>query len=71
MTDLIETAPKMELAIHDMEHLVEALRASHAIDSPLCQRRAQREAAHTSLQGIRMKLSIDRCGKRDGFEGLT
>ena len=52
MTDLIETAPKMELAIQDIEHLVEELRASHAIYSPLVQRREQREAAHTSLQGL-------------------
>jgi hypothetical protein len=27
MTDLIETAPKMELAIQDIAHLVEELRA--------------------------------------------
>jgi SRSO17 transposase len=52
MTDLIETAPKMELAIQDIEHLVEELRASHAIYSPLFQRREQREAAHTYLQGL-------------------
>lgn len=52
MTALIETAPKMDLAIHDMEHVVEELRASHAIDSPRLPRRAQREAAHTSLQGV-------------------
>ncbi len=52
MTDLIETAPKMELAIQDIEHLVEELRAYHAIYSPLFQRREQREAAHTYLQGL-------------------
>jgi len=52
MTDLIETAPKMDLAIHDIEHLAEELRASHAIYSPLFQRREQRDAAHTSLQGL-------------------
>ena len=52
MTDLIETAPKMELAIQDIEHLVEELRASHAIYRPLFQRREQREAAHTYLQGL-------------------
>src|SRR3989454_3560402 len=52
MTALIETAPKMDLAIHDMEHLVEELRAYHAIYSPLLQRREQREAAHSSLQGL-------------------
>src|SRR3989442_14577893 len=52
MMDLIETTPKMDLAIHDIEHLVEELRAYHAIYSPLFQRREQREAAHTSLQGL-------------------
>src|SRR5467141_469882 len=52
MTTLIETAPKMDLAIQDIEHLVEELRAYHAIYSPLFQRREQREAAHTSLQGL-------------------
>ena len=51
MTTLIETAPKMDLAIQDIESLGEELRAYHAIDSPLFQRRAQREAAHTSLKG--------------------
>ena len=52
MTALIETAPKMDLAIHDIEHLVEELHAYHAIYSPLFQRREQREAAHTYLQGL-------------------
>src|ERR1700675_2350438 len=52
MMDLIETTPKMDLAIQDIEHLVEELRAYHAIYSPLFQRREQREAAHTSLQGV-------------------
>src|SRR2546425_11812410 len=52
MTDLIETAPKMDLAIQDIAHLVEELRAYHAIYSPLLQRREQREAAHTSFQGL-------------------
>ena len=52
MTELIETAPKMDLAIEDMEHLVEELRAYHAIYSPLLQRREQRDAAHVYLQGL-------------------
>jgi len=56
MRDLIETAPKMELAIQDIEHLVEALRDYHAIYSPLFQRREQREAAHTYLQGLLAEL---------------
>ncbi len=52
MSDLIETAPRMNLLVQDIEHLVEELRAYHAIYSPLFQRREQREAAHTSLQGL-------------------
>src|SRR5256885_12448091 len=52
MMDLIETTPKMDLAIQDIAHLVEELRAYHAIYSPLFQRREPREAAHASLQGL-------------------
>ena len=52
MTDLIETAPRMDLSVQDIEFLVEELRAYHAIYSPLFQRREQRQAAHTSLQGL-------------------
>ena len=52
MTTLIETTPKMDLVMQDIAPLVEALRASHTIYSPLLQRREQREAAHTSLQGL-------------------
>src|SRR6266404_3825201 len=52
MSDLIETAPRMDLSVQDIEHLVEELRAYHAIYSPLFQRREQREAAHTYLQGL-------------------
>src|SRR5207244_12931415 len=52
MMDLIETTPKMDLAIQDIEYLVEELRAYHAIYSPLFQRREQREAAHAYLQGL-------------------
>jgi len=52
MMDLIETTPKMDLAIQDIAHLVEELHAYHAIYSPLFQRREQREAAHASLQGL-------------------
>src|SRR5712691_4313526 len=56
MIDLIETVPKMDVAIHDIEHLVEELRAYHALYSPLFQRREQREAAHTYLQGLLAEL---------------
>ena len=52
MSDLIETVPRMELSVQDIEHLVEELCAYHAIYSPLFQRREQREAASTSLQGL-------------------
>ena len=52
MTALIETTPKMDLAIQDIQDLVEELRAYHAIYSPLFQRREQRAAAHTYLQGL-------------------
>lgn len=52
MIAVITTAPKMDLAIEDIEHLVEELRAYHAIYGPLFQRREQREAAYTYLQGL-------------------
>src|SRR5712692_4773247 len=52
MTTLIETVPKMDLAIQDIAPLVEEWCAYHALSSPLFQRREQREAAHTSLQGV-------------------
>src|SRR5712691_6971467 len=56
LMDLIETTPKMELVIQDIKHLVEALRDYHALYSPLFQRREQREAAHTYLQGLLAEL---------------
>jgi SRSO17 transposase len=52
MTELIATTPKMDLAIEDMEHVVEELCAYHAIYSLLLQRREQRDAAHIYLQGL-------------------
>src|SRR3977135_2505306 len=52
MPTRIETVPQMDVAIQDMEHWVEELCTSHALSRPLCQRREQREAAHTSLQGV-------------------
>ena len=52
MVNLIETVPQMDLSIQDIELLVEELRAYHAIYSPLFQRREQRQAAHTYLQGL-------------------
>jgi SRSO17 transposase len=52
MTDVIESVPKMDSAIQDIEALVEDLRAYHAMYSPLWQRREQRDAAYTYLQGL-------------------
>jgi SRSO17 transposase len=52
MSDLIETAPQMNLSVQDIEHLVQELHAYHAMYSPLFQRREQREAAHAYLQGL-------------------
>jgi SRSO17 transposase len=52
MMDPIVTTPKMDLALQDIEPLVEELRAYHTLYSPLFQRREQREAAHASLQGL-------------------
>jgi hypothetical protein len=46
MTELIETAPKLDVASEEMAHVVAALRADHASDSPLLPRRAPRDAAH-------------------------
>src|SRR5256885_6521820 len=69
MMDLIETTPKMDLAIQDIAHLVEELRAYHAIYSPLFQRREPREAAHASLQGVLATLprkSIEPMGLAGG-----
>ena len=52
MPELIETAPKLDGAIAAIEPLVEEWRASHAISSSRLPRRAQRDAAHLSLQGL-------------------
>ena len=51
LTAVITTAPKRDVAIDDIEHWVEEWRAYHAIYGPLFQRREQREAADTDLQG--------------------
>jgi hypothetical protein len=52
MTDLIENASTMDLAIQDMVQLETKLRGYHSIYRPLWQRRAQRNTAHTSLSGL-------------------
>jgi len=56
MATLIDTVPKMALAIQDITHLVEALRDYHGLYSPLFQRREQRQAAYTYLQGLLSEL---------------
>ena len=56
MATLIDTAPKIDLAIQDITHLVAALRDYHGLYSPLFQRREQRQAAHTYLQGLLSEL---------------
>ena len=45
MREPIETAPVMELTAQDLDHLVEEVRDSHALDSPWFQRREPREWA--------------------------
>ena len=60
--DRIETAPQMEWAIQERAHGVEAWRDSHALSRPLVQRREQREAAHTALQGLRAAVPRTACG---------
>lgn len=54
MTALIETTPKMDLAIRDIEHMVEELRAYHAIYSPLLQ--------YSILRHIQIHLPVHRPG---------
>ena len=56
MTDLIETVPPIDVAIADIEQLVEALRDYHAVYRPLWQRREPRTLAPTSLQGLLSEL---------------
>ena len=56
MATLIDTVPKMDVAIQDITPLVEALRDYHGLYSPLFQRREQRQAAYTSLQGLLSEL---------------
>jgi SRSO17 transposase len=56
MSTPIETIPVMELPPRDLEHLVEELRAYHAIYSPLFQRYEQREWAQKYLRGLLLEL---------------
>jgi SRSO17 transposase len=48
----IETAPALELTPHDLDALIDALRAYHAIYSPLFQRREQREWSERDMHGL-------------------
>jgi SRSO17 transposase len=50
-----ETAPALALTPQVLDHLVEALRAYHAIYRPLFQRREQRESAQQYLHGLRLE----------------
>ena len=56
MTTSIETAPAMELTPQAIDHLVEELRAYHAIYRPLLQRREQRAGAAKYLHGLLLDL---------------
>jgi SRSO17 transposase len=56
MTTLIETSPTMELRPHDIDNLVDELRAYHALYSPLFQRREQREWASDYLHGLLLDI---------------
>ena len=56
MTTPIDTAPAMELTPQAIDHLVEELRAYHAIYSPLFQRREQRAGAAQYLHGLWLDL---------------
>ena len=54
--DPIETVPAMALAPQDITQLVEELREYHRIDSPLFQRREQREGAEKYLHGLLLDI---------------
>ena len=63
----------MDLAIQDIAHLVEELRAYHAIYSPLFQRREQRDAAHTLSPGVAgdVAAQVDRAHGAGGGRGRS
>jgi SRSO17 transposase len=54
--ETIETAPVMELRPQDIDTLVDALQDSHAIYSPLFQRREQRAWSADSLHGLLLEM---------------
>jgi len=55
MTPTMDTTAVMALPPRDREPLVAAVRASHARDSPLCQRREPQEQAANDRQGVRLE----------------
>ena len=52
----IETAPALNLTPHDLDTLIDELRAYHAIYSPLFQRREQREWSERYRHGLLLEL---------------
>ena len=52
----LETAPALELTPHDLDTLIDELRAYHAIYSPLFQRREQREWSERYRHGWLLEL---------------
>ena len=56
MIPAIETAPVMSLRPQDVESLVDALQAYHAIYSPLFQRREQRQWSADYLRGLLLDM---------------
>jgi hypothetical protein len=55
MTPTMDTTAVMALPPRDREALVAAVRAPHARDSTLCQRRESREQAVNDRQGVRLE----------------
>jgi len=56
MSQALDTVPALELTPQARAHLVEELRGSHALSSPLFQRRDQRAWAQQYLHGLRLDL---------------
>ncbi len=52
MTPMIATTPEMRLTLDDVDGLLDAVKAYHAVYSPLFQRREQRERSREYLYGL-------------------
>jgi len=52
MTQVIETAPRMDLTPQDIDNLLDEVKAYHGIYSPWFQRREQREKSQNYLYGL-------------------